>query len=220
MTLPSPALPTAPLPEGSLLFIFDMDDVLYEYDGEARMAGLNSITGLAPARLRELWWHETGEFAAEAGRWTDGAGYLDAFESAIGQPIGAAEWVRVRGEAMTPWPESIAAVRRAAEFGQITLLTNNGALLGENLAQLAPDLAPLFGEHLLTSSFYGARKPEVEVFERVLERYGVAAENTFFADDLPENIAGARSLGIEAHLFTHSAGLLAAVEAFGAARGR
>lgn len=203
----------------TLLFIFDMDDVLYDYDWHKRMTGMSELTGIEFHRLRELWWNERGEWAAEAGVYRTPEEYLDAFQAAIGMTIDEDEWVRIRGGAMTPWPESIEAVRRASELGQVTLLTNNGALAGKHIATLAPELVEHFGEHLFTSSAYGARKPDPVVFTRVLEKYGVAADDTFFADDLAINVAGAEGLGITAHRFTSSAGLLAAIEEFAASRG-
>ena len=51
----------------SLLFIFDMDDVLYDYDWRLRMSAMTEITGLPLDELRRRWWHDDGEWAAEAG---------------------------------------------------------------------------------------------------------------------------------------------------------
>jgi putative hydrolase of the HAD superfamily len=115
---------------------------------------------------------------------------------------------------MTPWAESLAAVEHAAELGSVSLLTNNGPLVEEHLAELAPELVPLFGDELHTSSFYGARKPNPTVFANMLAHYGVPAEQVFFVDDMPENVAGARSLGIEAHRFTDPGSLSAAIDRF------
>lgn len=201
-----------------LLFIFDMDHVLYDYDWRVRMAGMTELTGLSLEELRRRWWHDSGEWAAEAGDYESAEAYLSAFEEAIGMPIDEADWVRVRGAAMTAWPESLAAVRRASELGQVTLLTNNGPLAAKHLPTLAPELVELFGGHLFTSSDYGARKPDPVVFERVLESYETAAEDAFFADDLPENVEGAASVGITAHLFSNPARLLAAIEEFANSR--
>jgi len=202
----------------SLLFIFDMDDVLYDYNWRVRMDGMATLTGLPFSELRRRWWNEEGEWAAEAGVYETAEDYLAAQEDALGVSIDVDEWVRLRRLGMTPWPESIAAVERAAELGQVTLLTNNGALVSRHLRTLAPEIAGVFGDHLYTSSDYFARKPNPLVFERVLERYGAAASDTFFADDRPENVAGAASVGIDAHLFESSAGMLAAIERFAAAR--
>ena len=201
-----------------LLFIFDMDDVLYDYDWRVRMAGMTQLTGMPLDELRRRWWHDRGEWAAEAGVFTTPEEYLSAFEEAIGMSIDEDEWVRVRGAAMTPWPESFAAVRRASELGQVTLLTNNGALVAKHLRSLAPDLVELFGDHLFTSSDYGARKPNPVVFERVLDAYKTDAAHAFFADDMAVNVAGAASVGISAHLFTNPGALRAAIEEFAAAR--
>jgi FMN phosphatase YigB (HAD superfamily) len=202
----------------SLLFIFDMDDVLYDYDWRSRMAGMTRMTGLSLDQLRERWWTPEGEFAAEAGGFATGSEYLAALEAALGAPVDEAEWVRVRGEAMTPRPGCLAAVRRAAEFGVVTLLTNNGVLAAEHLRTLAPELVDIFGDHLFTSSHYGARKPDPRVFERVLRAYDVPAHDAFFADDMPENILGAESVGITAHLYSSPPELRAAIEGFAAGR--
>ncbi len=201
-----------------LLFVFDMDDVLYDYDWRVRMRGLSDLTGLDVAELRRRWWHDDGEWAAEAGRWTDGDDYLAAWSEAVGADIGRETWVANRGSAMRPRPDVLASVARARELGRVTLLTNNNPLVEEHLPELAPDLVPLFGlEHLRASSRYGARKPDPRVFERVLEAYDEPASHAFFADDLPENVAGAASVGITAHLYTDPDSLRDAIESFASA---
>jgi glucose-1-phosphatase len=202
----------------SLLFIFDMDDVLYGYDWTARSESLSRLTGLSSETLQDLWWRKGRESDAEAGVHATPEAYLLAFNAAIGVDVTEEDWVSIRGGAMTPMAESLKAVARAGELGQVTLLTNNGPLAAKHLGTLAPELVPLFGEHLFTSSDYSARKPDPIVFERVLQRYGTPASDAFFADDLPENVAGAQSVGITGHLFTTGIALLAAIEEFSAAR--
>ncbi len=202
----------------SLLFIFDMDDVLYDYDWRLRMSAMTEITGLPLDELRRRWWHDDGEWAAEAGGFASAADYLSAFEKAIGMPVDETQFVEARAGAMTVWPESLAAVRRASELGTITLLTNNGPLVSKHLRVIAPELVDLFGDHLFTSSDYGARKPDPVVFERVLAAYDAAPENTFFADDMRVNVEGAAGLGITTYHFGTPQGLHAAIEEFAAAR--
>lgn len=202
----------------SLLFIFDMDDVLYDYDWRARMAGMTELTGLTLHELRELWWHDAGEWAGEAGVFETPDAYLTAFSAAIGVNVDEDEWVRVRGAAMSVRPDALAAVRRASELGTITLLTNNNALIGKHLRTLAPELIELFGDHMLTSSHYRARKPDSIVFERVLAAYNTAAADAFFADDMQENVDGARSIGITAYHYGTAEGMLDAIETFAVER--
>jgi HAD superfamily hydrolase (TIGR01509 family) len=203
-----------------LLFVFDMDDVLYDYDWRHRMTGLTALTGHDFAELRRRWWHDEGEWAAEAGHWPDGASYLAEWSTAVGTTLTSDQWLANRASAMTARPDALAAVARASELGRVTLLTNNGPLVGENLATLAPELVPLFGvEHLKASSHYGARKPDPRVFEGVLRAYDEPAEHTFFADDMPVNVEGAASIGITAHLYRDPAALLQAIEDFATTAG-
>ena len=43
-----------------LLFVFDMDDVLYDYDWRDRMAGSPSSPATTFAELRRRWWNDDG----------------------------------------------------------------------------------------------------------------------------------------------------------------
>ena len=56
------------------------------------------------------------------------------------------------------------------------------------------------------------------MFTRVLDAYGVPADRAFFADDMPENVEGAASVGITAHLYSTAGEMHAAIERFAAAR--
>lgn len=44
-------------------------------------------------------------------------------------------------------------------------------------------------------------KPDPAIYHLALDRFGLAAENALFIDDRPENVEGARSVGMAAHLF-------------------
>jgi glucose-1-phosphatase len=197
-----------------LLFLFDMDEVLVRYDWRVRMEALAEFTGHDFAELRRRWWDCGNEARAEAGHWPDGDAYLAAFEDAMGCDVPESEWARFRGAAMTELPERVEAVRIAAEHGRVGLLTNNGPLAGRWIARWVPSLAAVFGDHLDTTSNFGARKPEPEVFLRALEHHGVPAERTFFADDMPVNVEAARSVGIHAVLVEEHTDLREAVRAF------
>jgi glucose-1-phosphatase len=179
-----------------MLFIFDMDNVLYEYNWRVRMHGLSDATGLEFHELRRRWWHTEGEWLAEKGIPPTGEEYLQAVNEALESNLDRATWLENRRSAMTVWDDMVEVARKASTLGQVTVLTNNGALIGEHLPEVAHELVPVFDTHLHATSHYRARKPEPEVFSRVLEAYGASAEETFFIDDLPDNIRGAETLGI------------------------
>jgi glucose-1-phosphatase len=212
---PSSPRPIVMLTPMSLLFLFDMDDVLYDYDWRTRMADLTAITGHDLHELRRRWWLSGLESRAEAGDPSDADEYLSAVTAAIGANIPKEEWVRIRSEATTPRPEALDAVRRASELGRVALLTNNSILIHEHLHVVAPELVPIMGRsHMFGSAAFGARKPDPTVYARALEHYGVEARSAFFTDDRIENVEGAQSLGITGHLYVDASSLRSAIEEF------
>jgi putative hydrolase of the HAD superfamily len=54
---------------------------------------------------------------------------------------------------------------------------------------------------VVDTSHHGTRKPEPAAYRLVLDRLGVAADQTVFVDDQPANTAGAEAAGIEAVWF-------------------
>jgi len=57
-------------------------------------------------------------------------------------------------------------------------------------------------DKIYASNIMGISKPDIRFYEEILKSEGVAAEETFFTDDLLGNITAAASLGIHAFQFT------------------
>ena len=133
-------------------------------------------------------------------------------------------WLEARLAAMTPIPGSIAALRRAAELGTVSLLSNNPIIFRDSLRQLAPEVADVLGENDLVSAVLGARKPEARIFTRALSRFGIPAEDAMFVDDSEANVRGAEAVGLTGFQLLevgdgHDTDALAeAIEAFAAQR--
>jgi len=62
-------------------------------------------------------------------------------------------------------------------------------------ATLRPILACAASKDVVISSFVGVCKPDPRIFELALRRFGVAAEDCLFIDDVAANVAGARAAG-------------------------
>ena len=60
----------------------------------------------------------------------------------------------------------------------------------------------------LISADHGLMKPQKEIYELCLERFGLKAEECFFIDDAPANIEGANRCGITGCVFHGDAGAL------------
>ncbi len=185
-----------------MLFLFDMDNVLYDYQWRRRMDGLSEVTGHDFQELRRRWWHDDGEWAAERGDPPTGEEYLQRANAAFERQVSREQWLFHRRSAMELRPDIVAVAQFAAQHGDIAVLTNNGALIGEHLADtIAPELADVFGENLFATAHFFERKPEPTVFQRTIDHLGIPASETFFVDDIPENVRGAEAIGITGHWF-------------------
>jgi HAD superfamily hydrolase (TIGR01509 family) len=205
------------------LYFFDLDKTLYAYNFRRRLPELARLTGASQYHLARTWWADGYEARAEAGEWPTADAYLDAFSETTGtRRLALEEWAHARSLAMTRIEGSIAALRRAAQLGTVSLLSNNPAATAAALPQLVPDVIEILGGNVLVSYMLGARKPGAEIYRRALAHYGADASEAFLADDSAANVEGARAVGITAHRLVAIDGvyqtddLLRAVEQFGA----
>ena len=184
------------------LYLFDFDKTLYAYDFRKRLPELARLGGVSQYHLASTWWAAGCERRAEAGAWPTADEYLARFARVTGAELTLEQWADARRLAMTRIDGSVAALRRASTLGTVSLLSNNPSVFAAALPLLAPDVVDILGENLLVSAALGVRKPDPEIYRLALQRYGVAPEDTFFADDSAANVEGAASVGIRAHLFT------------------
>ena len=73
------------------------------------------------------------------------------------------------------------------------MLTNNGPLLYEALAEILPDVFRIFGSRAHASFQFGARKPQPRGVRALARRYGVDPARAVFIDDDDAYVAGARA---------------------------
>ncbi len=123
-------------------------------------------------------------------------GHLEVVVRALGVP--GVDWRYLRDTCYyiataQAFADAAPAVRAVRALGLCTgVISNAPPSLRALLVRL--DLAPLF-DTITLSSDVGVMKPGAGVFALALERAGVAPDEAAFADDRPENIDGALSLG-------------------------
>jgi len=93
------------------------------------------------------------------------------------------------------WP-AVHRIRALREEGlALGLLTNNIKEFGSTWRSTFP-VVDLF-DVVVDSSEVGMRKPDPRIYEYTCEQLGIAPDAAVFLDDLPVNIAAARSVGME-----------------------
>lgn len=183
------------------LVLFDLDNVLYDYDRRRRVEHLSGLSGVPADAIYAAIWDSGLEFQGDSGALSPQA-YLQAFGERIGYPISLTEWLEARHAAMVPDTRMLALVERLRATTVVAILTNNSELLTTHIDVVCPELRPLFGDQIYASASFRTAKPNFVCYQRCLEGLGVSPSAVLFTDDLPENVAGAREAGLHAHHFT------------------
>ena len=101
-------------------------------------------------------------------------------------------------------PETIDVLYRLKEKGHRLFCLSNMGLESTTYLEATQTFWDAF-EGIVISCRVGLCKPEPEIFAHVLERYGLAAEQTVFIDDLAGNVRAAATLGIRTIHFESAA---------------
>lgn len=192
-----------------------MDDVLCRYDRPVRIAHLARLSGRSPGEVEAAIWEFGFELSADRGQ-IGGQDYLDATGARLGCTLRLEDWITARRASMTAFPEMFRLVAQLRRRYRVAVLTNNVDLVALHADTLLPGIVEAFGADIYASGALKLAKPDPEVFRAMATRLGVAPEESFFVDDLTENIDGAREAGMTAHHFSGIGGLLPALAARGA----
>jgi HAD superfamily hydrolase (TIGR01509 family) len=196
------------------LVIFDMDGVLDRYDLNTRLERLSAMTGKTPESIHAAIWKSGFEDEADAGKFS-AEEYLAGFGKLIGAPLSRADWIAARRVAMNPNQDVLSLAAELKRRAEIAVLTNNGFLVKESFEELFPNLPPLFGDKLHVAAEFGAKKPDPEVYRRLVGLHGVEVNDAIMIDDKLENVAGAESAGLLGHRYEGFDGLRERMKSLG-----
>ena len=101
--------------------------------------------------------------------------------------------------------ERVVLLREISKTKPIFLLSNTNAIHLEafqNMIEVSFGKRDLL-EQLFIETFYshqiGARKPNPEAFNCIIEKHKLVPENTLFIDDSAQHISGAKKMGLQTH---------------------
>lgn len=96
---------------------------------------------------------------------------------------------------------------------RIYLFSNASVRMRSHIERLLPHPEDWSG--YLFSAEIGYIKPQKEFFETGYKTFNIRPEESFFVDDLPENVAGAEKTGMKGYVFDRNLpGLLSAIEGY------
>ncbi len=188
-------------------YIFDFGNVLAKYEPEAITAlyieDKADIKIVTDAVFDRLYWDKL-----DAGTITDEE-VKEGFCKRLPENLREAAckvydgWIDLR-YAMDGMPELVYDIKE--QGGKLYLLSNISIGFAENYHRSLwiSKLFSLF-DGLVFSGPIGITKPNREIFEYILNKYSLKAEECIFIDDSEKNIIGAEAVGIKGYLFDGNA---------------
>lgn len=188
------------------LVLFDLDEVLVDYDEAARLDLLAERSGTTHGRVHEALTLSGFEAESDRGEWSPQL-YAGELSRRLGATLSLQDCIDARAASMKPRPEMLELAQAVSAQVQVAILTNNGTYMHGRMHEICPALFPLFAGAVHFAAEYSAVKPDPRSFLDCLAERGVAAERTLFVDDREPNVIGARSARLDALHFTDAASL-------------
>ena len=168
-----------------MLYIFDLGNVIVDIDFNRVLGAWSDLTRIPLATLKQHFTmgeafhqHERGELSYEQ--------FAHGWQ---------AVFVALR-------PEVITIMHKLRAQGhRVVVLSNTNRLHTTFWPDEYPEVRAA-ADRIYLSQEMGLRKPEAQIYLRVLEEEGFSAADTVFFDDNVDNIAGANRLGITSILVT------------------
>ena len=174
--------------------IFDLGGVLIDFDFNRANRRIAEITGLQPDEIRRRILSCSGFLDFECGRISERE-FHACVEKVLGHSIPFSTfhelWNFIFSDEIAPTVALVPELRRSVKVG---LLSNTNALHFEHLKTRMRVLSEM--DHVFASHEIGHRKPDAEAYQHVLKEMKVPAQHAVFVDDLAENIAAARQVGM------------------------
>jgi glucose-1-phosphatase len=190
---------------------FDLGNVLLSFSHEQMCRQMAEVAGVSAEVVNEVlfaadgattvqWRYEVGQLSTDD--------YFDYFCRQTGTRPDRRRLEHAACDIFRPIAETSALVRRLAATGQrLAVMSNTNPLHWQFVSDGRFDVLRAIGRPgamfngAVLSCEVGSMKPDRGIYRAAIERAGVPAEQILFIDDRSENVAGARSAGMDAVLF-------------------
>lgn len=181
--------------------IFDLGNVLVNFDHRRAAERICAFTDKTPGEIYDLF------FDSEiTGLFEEGAVAPESFYQKVRELLAS----DISYESFRPiWNEIfflsddnrevVSIARQLRDSHQVCVLSNINALHLEYIRNNFTFLAEF--HRVFASCELKLRKPDPRIYRRVAETLGVSLQQCFYADDRPELVSAARSLGMQAYVY-------------------
>jgi putative hydrolase of the HAD superfamily len=193
--------------------IFDLGGVILDIDYDRTIQAFKNL-GIQDFEQLYTQAAQTGFFDDfETGKMSSAA-FITALQHKIENDISNAEIIHAWNAMLLDWDmRRLNLLLELRKHHRVFLLSNTNSIHQSSFMlslKQQTGLATLINhfDKIYMSHEIGLRKPNVEIFEYVLNDQQITAEETLFLDDSIQHIEGARTIGITAHHITKPAEIL------------
>ncbi|QEG43283.1 HAD family hydrolase [Roseimaritima ulvae] len=194
-------------PSPAIRFVyFDLGNVLVRFDPERGCRNLAEWAGVTPAAVDKAIWASGLEEDFECGRVAPAA-FAQRVAEALRVPVGRLDeqgqpLLDLVSNMFTPLAEMLPVIERLREAGVgLGILSNTCHAHWDWISRQGWPVCSGWSTADVLSYEVGQMKPAAEIYAVAQRRAGVPAEQIFFTDDRPENVAGALAAGWQAEVF-------------------
>ncbi|MGE7115032.1 HAD family hydrolase [Lysinibacillus sp. NPDC047702] len=127
--------------------------------------------------------------------WTKGLGSLGISDAKLGAELGE-RFVAERKVSPFLYEDTFTVLDELKGKYQLILLTNGAPSLQNLKLTITPEIAPYF-DHIIISGDFGKGKPDASIFEHVMEKAGITADDAIMVgDNLNTDILGSSRVGM------------------------
>ena len=192
---------------------FDLGKVLLDFSFERMCGQLSVAAGLQPQQVKSVLAAEL-QADYEAGK-LDSQEFHQQFCRATGTRPDYDYFHRAFNEIFTPIRSMLPVVAQLYQAGyRLGILSNTCEGHWNYCLRRYGMLRELFSVHALSYEI-GAMKPSAAIFCRAAEMAGCRPDEIFYTDDIAGHVAGARSAGLDAVVYTSTAELVKELRARG-----
>lgn len=194
------------------LAFFDLGGVVVDVESDRLVLQVSQMLGRSFEDVQEAVYHRDLLLPFELGQITPQA-YFQGLQQQLKLPWNYEQFLGAWNGIFSENRDVIMLMGRLAKSCRLVALTNTNELHLRHIQTTMPALS-VFSDWIASCGL-GCRKPELEMYQRALERAGVAVEQAIYVDDRPEMIEGGRRAGLTAIRFESSSQLEQDLRAIG-----
>jgi putative hydrolase of the HAD superfamily len=183
-------------------FIFDIGNVLIDFDLPRLLKAISNHSRVNTEDIHGSWTLKD-TIDVETGK-VDPKDHYQRYADSIGLKWGYDAWKKVWADIYTINDNGMAIFFELKEKGfPVYLLSNLAEYNKEAIEMKFRDFFTLSSGNYFSYEL-GLHKPDPKIFLSVCSKINTSPEQCFFIDDLPENVEGARAVGMQAVRFSRN----------------